>query len=93
VAANTTAAPEQATVPADAVSNTHIHLFSEDPEVQRHFGVDIMGAAGKTGPDRDMYTLPKVLVIVDKANPTAGTAGSHRQSRGIPGALDEGHSG
>ena len=79
MAANTTAAPAQATVPADAVSNSHIHLFSEDPEVQRHFGVEIMGAAaGKTGPDRDMYTLPKVLVIVDKGNPTAGTAGSHR---------------
>jgi catechol 2,3-dioxygenase-like lactoylglutathione lyase family enzyme len=28
------------------------------------------------GPDRDMYTLPKVLVIVDKGNPTAGTEGS-----------------
>ena len=26
-----------------------------------------MGAtAGKMGPDRDMYTLPKVVVIVDK---------------------------
>jgi hypothetical protein len=58
VAANTTAAPAQATVPADArVSNSHIHLFTEDPEVQRHFWVDIMGATtGKMGPDRDMYT-------------------------------------
>jgi catechol 2,3-dioxygenase-like lactoylglutathione lyase family enzyme len=59
------------------VSNSHIHLFTKDPEVQRHFWVDIMGAtAGKLGPDRDLYTLPKVLVIVDKGAPTAGTEGS-----------------
>jgi catechol 2,3-dioxygenase-like lactoylglutathione lyase family enzyme len=64
--------------PAEArVSNSHIHLFTKDPEVQRHFWVDVMGAtAGKMGPDRDIYTLPKVLVIVDKGNPTAGTEGS-----------------
>ena len=67
-----------AAAPADGrVSNSHIHLFTKDPEVQRHFWVDVMGAtAGKMGPDRDVYTLPKVLVIVDKGNPTAGTEGS-----------------
>jgi hypothetical protein len=26
------------------------------------------------GPDRDIYTLPKVLVIVDKGDPPAGSA-------------------
>jgi catechol 2,3-dioxygenase-like lactoylglutathione lyase family enzyme len=59
------------------VSNSHIHLFTKDADVQRHFWVDVMGAtAAKMGPDRDMYTLPKVLVIVDKGSPTAGTEGS-----------------
>src|ERR1700722_6258732 len=69
---------DQSSAPADArVSNSHIHLFSKDPEVQRHFWVDVMGAtAGKMGPDRDMYTLPKVLVIVDMGNLSAGTEGS-----------------
>ncbi|MGA2880472.1 MAG: VOC family protein [Bryobacteraceae bacterium] len=68
----------QSAAPTDGrVSNSHIHLFTKDLEVQRHFWVDIMGAtAGKMGPDRDSYTLPKVLVIVDKGNPTAGTEGS-----------------
>jgi catechol 2,3-dioxygenase-like lactoylglutathione lyase family enzyme len=67
-----------AKAPEDArVSNSHIHLFTKDPEVQRRFWVDVMGAtAGKMGPNRDMYTLPKVLVIVDKGEPTAGTEGS-----------------
>ena len=59
------------------VSNSHIHLFTKDPDVQRHFWVDIMGATARSmGPDRDMYTLPKVLVIVDHKAPTAGTEGS-----------------
>jgi hypothetical protein len=36
-----------------------------------------MGAtAGKMGPQRDTYTLPKVLAIVDPGEPTAGTEGS-----------------
>jgi catechol 2,3-dioxygenase-like lactoylglutathione lyase family enzyme len=73
-----TAVAPSAAAPADArISNSHIHLFTKDPEVQRHFWVDIMGAtAAKMGSDRDAYTLPKVLVIVDKGNPTAGTEGS-----------------
>jgi catechol 2,3-dioxygenase-like lactoylglutathione lyase family enzyme len=77
-AAATTPTAGSASAPADArMSNSHIHLFTKDPEVQKHFWVDVMGAtAGKMGPDRDMYTLPKVLVIVDRGNPTAGTEGS-----------------
>lgn len=63
---------------ADArVSNSHIHLLTKDPAVQRRFWVDIMGAtATSAGPKRDIYTLPKVLVIVDHTEPTAGTEGS-----------------
>ena len=68
----------QAPAPTDGrVSNSHIHLLSKDPEAQRHLWVDILGAtANKMGPDRDGYTLPKVLVIVDKGSPAAGTEGS-----------------
>jgi catechol 2,3-dioxygenase-like lactoylglutathione lyase family enzyme len=70
-------APAAAPATDGRVSNSHIHLFTKDPEVQKHFWVDVMGAtAAKMGPDRDGYTLPKVLIIVDKGNPTAGTEGS-----------------
>ncbi len=59
------------------VSNSHIHLFTKDPEAHKHFWVDVMGATARNmGADRDAYTLPKVLVIVDKGSPTAGTEGS-----------------
>jgi hypothetical protein len=66
----------QSTTPAaprvdGRVSNSQIDLFTKDPEVQTRFWVDVMGTtAGKKGPDRDRYTLPKVLVIVGKGNPT-----------------------
>ena len=92
-----TAVAPSAAAPADArISNSHIHLFTKDPEVQRHFWVDIMGAtAAKMGSDRDAYTLPKVLVIVDKGNPTAGTeyrravflSGPYDRRVGRPGIL------
>lgn len=66
-----------ASAATDRVTNSHIHLFTKDPEVQQRFWVDIMGATARSmGPDRDMYTLPKVLVIVDHHAPTAGTEGS-----------------
>jgi catechol 2,3-dioxygenase-like lactoylglutathione lyase family enzyme len=71
-------APPPPTPPSDPrVSNSHIHLISKNPDAQRHFWVDIMGAtANKMGADRDGYQLPKVLVIVDHGTPTAGTDGS-----------------
>jgi catechol 2,3-dioxygenase-like lactoylglutathione lyase family enzyme len=59
------------------VSYSHIYLLTKDPEAQKRFWVDIMGAtAGKMGPDRDVYTLPKIRVMVNKGAPAAGTEGS-----------------
>jgi catechol 2,3-dioxygenase-like lactoylglutathione lyase family enzyme len=67
-----------ATPPAEGrVSNRNIVLLTKDPEIQHHFWVDIMGASvGQTSPNRTFYILPKVVVIVDKGSPTAGTEGS-----------------
>jgi catechol 2,3-dioxygenase-like lactoylglutathione lyase family enzyme len=63
--------------PEGRVSYSHIYLLSKNPEAQKHFWVDIMGAtAGKMGPDRDVYTLPTMRVMVNKGVPSAGTEGS-----------------
>ena len=64
--------------PADGrVSYSHIYLLSKNSEAQKRFWVDIMGAtAGKMGPNRDVYTLPTMRVMVNKGDPTAGTEGS-----------------
>jgi catechol 2,3-dioxygenase-like lactoylglutathione lyase family enzyme len=70
--------PAAAPPPAEGrVSNRNIVLLTKDPEAQHHLWVDIMGATiGQTSPNRTFYILPKVVVIVDKGNPTAGTEGS-----------------
>jgi catechol 2,3-dioxygenase-like lactoylglutathione lyase family enzyme len=67
-----------ADAPADGrVSYSHIYLLSKNPEAQRHFWVDIMGAtAGKIGRSLDVYTLPTMRVMVNKGDPAAGTEGS-----------------
>jgi len=59
------------------VSYSHIYLLSKNPEAQRHFWVDIMGAtAGKIGSALDVYSLPTMRVMVNKGDPAAGTEGS-----------------
>ena len=78
----TSAAPSSpapsAGAPAEGrVSYSHIYLNSKNPEAQKLFWVDIMGAtAGKIGQNLDVYTLPKMRVMVNKGDPTAGTEGS-----------------
>jgi catechol 2,3-dioxygenase-like lactoylglutathione lyase family enzyme len=71
-------APPAAPSAGDArVSYSHIFLLSKNPDAQRHFWVDIMGAtAGTMGPGRDVYSLPTMRVMVSKMDPTAGTEGS-----------------
>jgi catechol 2,3-dioxygenase-like lactoylglutathione lyase family enzyme len=76
------AAPPNATPSAGAVADgrvsySHIYLLSKNPEAQRHFWVDIMGAtAGKIGSSLDVYTLPTMRVMVNKGEPAAGSEGS-----------------
>ena len=76
------AAPPNATPSAGAVADgrvsySHIYLLSKNPEAQRHFWVDIMGAtAGKIGSGLDVYTLPTMRVMVNKGDPAAGSEGS-----------------
>lgn len=70
-------APPAAPATDGRVSNRNIVLLTKDPEVQHRLWVDIMGATvGQTSPNRTFYILPKVVVIVDKGSPTAGTEGS-----------------
>lgn len=71
------AAPSAGAVADGRVSYSHIYLLSKNPEAQRRFWVDIMGAtAGKMGPTRDVYTLPTMRVMVNQGDPAAGTEGS-----------------
>lgn len=65
------------------VSMGHLHLNAKDPELQKKLWVDVIGAqAAKLGP-LDVYKLPGVIVIVNKAVPTGGTAGSSVNHIGV----------
>jgi catechol 2,3-dioxygenase-like lactoylglutathione lyase family enzyme len=63
------------------VSMGHLHLNSADPEVQRKFWVDILGARpAKLGP-ADVYVIPGALIMVSKKpqkpEPTEGSVVNH----------------
>lgn len=74
--------PAQVLAPnSSGVSMGHLHLNSANPELQRKFWVDLLGARpAKLGPV-DVYAMPGVLVMVAKKpqtpEPTEGSAVNH----------------
>jgi len=58
------------------VTMGHYHLNSKDPEAQKKFWIDVLGAEEAKFGAMDVFKLPGVLVIIQKAAPTAGTEGS-----------------
>src|SRR5262245_42344404 len=54
----------------------HIHLLSKDPDTQKKIWIDALGAqVTKTG-TLEMLRLPGVFIIINRADPSAGTVGS-----------------
>jgi hypothetical protein len=68
-----TAAPN-----ASGVSIGHVHLMVGDPEPQKKLWVDLLGAEVKHAGALEIWKLPGVFVIVQKARtaPTEGSDGS-----------------
>jgi catechol 2,3-dioxygenase-like lactoylglutathione lyase family enzyme len=63
------------------ISMGHLHLNSADPEAQRKFWIEILGArAAKLGP-ADVFAMPGALVMVakkpQKPEPTEGSVVNH----------------
>jgi catechol 2,3-dioxygenase-like lactoylglutathione lyase family enzyme len=63
------------------VSMGHLHLNSSDPEAQRKFWIDMLGArAAKIGP-ADIYVIPGAIIFItkkpQKPEPTEGSAVNH----------------
>jgi catechol 2,3-dioxygenase-like lactoylglutathione lyase family enzyme len=58
------------------VSIGHVHLYAKDPDVQRKIWVEAFGAqATKTG-TLEILRLPGVFIIINRAEPSGGSAGS-----------------
>src|SRR6185436_11906777 len=74
----------QLTAPNDSgIAIGHIHLLSKDPEAQKKIWVEALGAqVTKTG-TLEMLRLPGVYIIINKAEPSAGSVGSTADHFGL----------
>src|SRR2546425_2283699 len=74
----------QLATPIDSgVTIGHIHLLSKDPDAQKKIWIEALGAQpAKTG-TLEMLRLPGVFIIINKAEPTAGSVGSTADHFGL----------
>src|SRR5215813_842150 len=74
----------QLTAPNDSgISIGHIHLYSKDPDAQKKIWVEALGAeVTKTG-TFELLRLPGVYIIINKAEPSAGSVGSTADHFGL----------
>jgi catechol 2,3-dioxygenase-like lactoylglutathione lyase family enzyme len=67
----------QLTTPNDSgITIGHIHLLSKDPDLQKKIWIEAFGAQPTKTGTLEMLRLPGVFIIINKAEPTAGSVGS-----------------
>ena len=78
------AAFAQLTAPNDSgVAIGHIHLLSKDPDAQKKIWIEALGAqVTKTG-TLELLRLPGAFIIINKAEPSAGSVGSTADHFGL----------
>ena len=54
----------------------HIHLLSRDPDAQKKIWIEALGAQPTKTGTLEMLRLPGVFIIINKAEPSAGSVGS-----------------
>ena len=73
---SSTSSAQLAAPGVSGVAMGHFHLNAKDPATQARFWTDVLGAqSAKVGP-MDAYKLPGVLIMIRKADATAGSDGS-----------------
>jgi catechol 2,3-dioxygenase-like lactoylglutathione lyase family enzyme len=69
--------PAQIALPGPSgVSMGHVHLNTKDPDAQKKFWVDVIGAQETKLGTMPAFKIPGVVILVRKADPTGGTDGS-----------------
>ncbi len=58
------------------VSMGHLHLTAKDPDVQKKFWIDVVGAKPAKLGALDVLKIPGTIIFINKGEPTGGTAGS-----------------
>src|SRR6266446_3918182 len=67
----------QLTTPNETgVTIGHIHLLSKDPDLQKKIWIEALGALPTRTGTLEMLRLPGVFIIINKAEPSAGSVGS-----------------
>ncbi len=65
------------------VSMGHLHLTAKDPEVQKKFWLDVVGAKPAKLGALNVLKIPGTIIFINKGEPTGGTAGSTVNHIGI----------
>ncbi len=68
---------------ASGVSMGHVHLYSKDPGAQKKFWVEVLGAQETKLADMQVFKIPGMLVMVQKADRTGGSVGSTVNHLGV----------
>ncbi len=58
------------------ISLGHVHLLSKDPDAQKKIWVEAFGAQSTKTGTLDLLRLPGIFIIINKAEPSAGSVGS-----------------
>jgi catechol 2,3-dioxygenase-like lactoylglutathione lyase family enzyme len=74
----------QLTPPNDhGITIGHIHLLSSDPDAQKRIWIEGLGAQPTKTGTLEMLRLPGVFIIINKAEPSGGSAGSTADHVGL----------
>jgi catechol 2,3-dioxygenase-like lactoylglutathione lyase family enzyme len=74
----------QLTTPIDSgITMGHIHLLSKDPDAQKKIWIEAFGAQPTKTGTLEMLRLPGIFIIINKAEPTAGSVGSTADHFGL----------
>jgi catechol 2,3-dioxygenase-like lactoylglutathione lyase family enzyme len=72
-----------ATPNESGVTIGHIHLLSKDPDAQKKIWIEALGAQPTKTGTLEMLRLPGVFIIINKAEPSAGSVGSTADHFGL----------
>src|SRR6516162_2041477 len=65
------------------VTMGHIHLLSKAPDAQKKIWIDAFGAQPTKTGTLEMLRLPGIFIIINKAEPSAGSVGSTADHFGL----------
>jgi catechol 2,3-dioxygenase-like lactoylglutathione lyase family enzyme len=60
----------------EGVSMGHLHMNAKDPEIQKKFWIEVIGATPAKLGGLDVIRIPGAIIFINKAEPSGGTEGT-----------------